>query len=508
VFQVNGAEDVTIANLGITGARHGVSVVANSGSSNVTIFGNDIFENLEDGIRIESGNSHIEILDNRIFDNGYYGVELYSEDSLVRGNEVYSNSAQGWSWLAGIYARNASNRIENNVVHSNVGRGIYSWQSQVIGNTVSGHASSQSSGIYLENASAQDNVVYSNHRGIEIASNRDAAIVSNRIYNNTEGIRISGSGRATLQGNRIYSNATGVLVVGPTDWWGSLRELEALNNLIYSNTNIALDIRNKVGLNLANNTIYQPVGDAVQIDSYQDNPSGPPADSHVYNNIFWVEAGPLFSVTDDAQSGLDSDYNLFHLTGEGTVGLWGGRYYDSWADWHFEVGFDANSLQADPLFTDAMARMVYSDSAMNQCHRQRSSTMAVKASASLATGRNSPMGAMTAVICKAVTIRFRRRHGSLRPSRELPIILPLHYCWSKLWNRMAKYSVYDGDRLIYIAQLHQGNISWSFTEDGVSWRHLASLEVESQQLRVVLTGNDPSRPFPVGRRGPHPTDRG
>jgi parallel beta-helix repeat protein len=353
VFEVNGAEDVAIANLGITGARHGVSVVANSGSSNVTIFGNDIFGNLEDGIRIESGNSHIEILDNRIFDNGYYGVELYSEDSLVRGNEVYSNSAQGWSWLAGIYARNASNRIENNVVHSNVGRGIYSWQSQVIGNTVSGHASSQSSGIYLENASAQDNVVYSNHRGIEIASNRDAAIVSNRIYNNTEGIRISGSGRATLQGNRIYSNATGVLVVGPTDWWGSLREVEALNNLIYSNTNIALDIRNKVGLNLANNTIYQPVGDSVHIDSYQDNPSGPAADSYVYNNIFWVEAGAAISVTDRAQPGLNSDYNLFHLTGEGTVGLWGGRYYDSWADWHFEVGFDANSLQADPLFTDA-----------------------------------------------------------------------------------------------------------------------------------------------------------
>jgi parallel beta-helix repeat protein len=265
VFEVNGAEDVTIANLGITGAYHGVAVISNSGSSNVTIVGNDIFGNVRDGIRSESGNSQIEIFDNRIFDNDHFGVYLLSVQSLVRGNEIYSNSTASHSWLAGIYTENASNRIESNLVHSNVRQGIDArWSSQVIGNTVYGHTASNSVGIYLQGGQARDNVVHSNRRGIEVTSSSRSEILDNRIYNNTEGILAAGSSSnytvATIRGNRIYSNATGVNVFGTSGWyWTSL--IEVSSNLIYSNTNRALEVSQYADLTLVNNTIYQPVGD-------------------------------------------------------------------------------------------------------------------------------------------------------------------------------------------------------------------------------------------------------
>jgi hypothetical protein len=98
-----------------------------------------------------------------------------------------------------------------------------------------------------------------------------------------------------------------------------------------------------------NNTIYQPVGDAVRMASA----SRSVAEHLLRNNILWVEAGYCISVASDSQVGFSSDYNLLH---KGTdpnahIGFWNSSHADL-AQWQAATGFDANSFSADPLFMD------------------------------------------------------------------------------------------------------------------------------------------------------------
>ena len=64
--------------------------------------------------------------------------------------------------------------------------------------------------------------------------------------------------------------------------------------------------------------MYQPVGDAVRIQQ---------SDSVLLrNNIFWVDAGYDIYVTNDSQTGFESDYNTLFTTGTGKAGGMGDRF--------------------------------------------------------------------------------------------------------------------------------------------------------------------------------------
>ena len=41
-------------------------------------------------------------------------------------------------------------------------------------------------------------------------------------------------------------------------------------------------------------------------------------------------------------------------SGTGQVGFWGGQSFATRADWFYELGFDAHSLSADPLFINPL----------------------------------------------------------------------------------------------------------------------------------------------------------
>src|SRR5690606_6671413 len=141
-----------------------------------------------------------------------------------------------------------------------------------------------------------------------------------------------------LRGNQVYSNPVGIQLGAS----GPISPVRLENNLVYANTNVGVDIRSvAVGTELINNTIYQSVGDAVLVGATSVT---------LRNNIFWAEGGHAITVADAAQSGFTSDYNLFHLTGGGAVARWQGRDFTSIVDWYYELGFDAHSRIADPLF--------------------------------------------------------------------------------------------------------------------------------------------------------------
>ncbi len=120
------------------------------------------------------------------------------------------------------------------------------------------------------------------------------------------------------------------------------------NNLIYGNSNEGLFIRvAQPGSQVINNTIYQPVGDAIRVQGHSNG-------LRLENNILDVAAGYDLYVSPDSQNGFTSDYNLLFTSGSGQVGFFGGQSFSTRADWFYELGFDAHSVSDDPLFINPL----------------------------------------------------------------------------------------------------------------------------------------------------------
>ncbi|MCC5830183.1 MAG: right-handed parallel beta-helix repeat-containing protein, partial [Phycisphaeraceae bacterium] len=171
-----------------------------------------------------------------------------------------------------------------------------------------------------------------------------SVVSDNLIFNNGVGI-VANSGGLTIQNNRIHSNDIGLR--GDT-WFGGLVE----NNLLYANTNVGIRIAangsgNTTPKQFINNTIYQPVGDAIRLESNTRT-------ARFYNNIIWVETGFGFNVFADSTAGFDSDWNLFNLglDPNARIGRFAGDDAFDFGAWRTLTGHDANSLFGDPLFVD------------------------------------------------------------------------------------------------------------------------------------------------------------
>ena len=96
---------------------------------------------------------------------------------------------------------------------------------------------------------------------------------------------------------------------------------------------------------LINNTIYQPVGDAVQLVGNSSN-------VELRNNILWVQNGYDLNVAADSQQGFNSDYNDLYATASGQLVLWGSTTFVQLLDWQYELNFDRHGLSVDPQFVD------------------------------------------------------------------------------------------------------------------------------------------------------------
>jgi hypothetical protein len=173
------------------------------------------------------------------------------------------------------------------------------------------------------------------------AASTEQQIRNQNLYANTTfGIRAADT---NLIENVVYSNPTGVRLTGDG--------VIARNNLIYANSNqgILLDQANTYGISpgpqVINNTVYQPVGDAIRV---QNNSRY----IQIRNNILRVDAGYALNVDNNSQQGFFSDYNLLQATGAGQLGRWQGQDFTSLLDWYYELGFDGHGTTADPQFVD------------------------------------------------------------------------------------------------------------------------------------------------------------
>ena len=358
VFELVNADDVTLRNLTIIGGQFGVYADSGSDSDGVTIANSEIRDNGLDGVSFQSDGDNLTIVGNLIHDNST-GISASGNGLTIQGNTISGHNNTGISAFAG-GATVVASIVSDNIIFGNSRGMTISGSSQAVptqvrGNEVYGNSQTgivaggfvqvtdntvydnvgSATGISLAgNALAAENRVHSNHFGIKLINSATAE--GNRIYGNTTGVHLAQTSRAIR--NAIYSNTVGVQ--GNHLFTGQLA-----NNMIYANTNQGILLSGGNNQEIVNNTLYQPVGDAIRLQAFAVNAS-------LQNNIIWVESGYAISADSTSQYGLQSDYNMIYTTGDGKLADWGGTDVLTQVDWFYELGFDGNSLTADPLFTD------------------------------------------------------------------------------------------------------------------------------------------------------------
>ncbi|HEY6564647.1 MAG TPA: right-handed parallel beta-helix repeat-containing protein, partial [Pirellulaceae bacterium] len=352
VIEMAGADDATIDRLGLTGATVGVYGSNSADSDRLTLTNNDIYGHSYQiggsgphGIYLDQGNDDAFVSGNRVHNNtapsgAGNGITVNSPRARVTNNEVYGQQVGIAVGYNGSLLTNDWVQVTGNTVRDHSGIGVDAYLNALVtGNTVYGQSSVNGVGIFANQVTAMDNLVYGNTTGIVA----DRALVKhNRTHSNTTGI--AGRAYATIEANQSYSNAVGISGDASGGFYGLIA-----NNLVYGNTSrgISIDLSFNAGLQIINNTVFQAVGDGIRLQNVSQG-------STLRNNVVTVDAGYDIYVSPNSQAGFSSNYNLFH---QGTdpnahVGFWGGVIRDSLADWQTATGQDGNSLANDPQFVD------------------------------------------------------------------------------------------------------------------------------------------------------------
>ena len=145
---------------------------------------------------------------------------------------------------------------------------------------------------------------------------------------------------STVQQNVVYSNAIGIRVGDQGYSPGG----KIANNVIYANSQQGVLVGGG-SPQIVNNTIYQPLGDAIRV---QEGTVG----LDVRDNILWVQAGYDLFIDPSSQVGFKSDYNILYTTAAGRIGSWQGTDRATLTAWRNASFTDENSLAVDPLFVD------------------------------------------------------------------------------------------------------------------------------------------------------------
>lgn len=360
------ADLITLANLEISKGLYGIR--AHDGATQLSLHNVTISGATLDGLRADTG-AQIDELDRvRSLQNGRNGLFSDSSVGWIHDSSFSANVATGIS-----LSNPGGVRIETNQVASNSGNGIWiqnsgsatpatigngnlslgkgNWiygnggsgvlvngATNILGNTIYGQTSFATAGIMMSStATATGNVVFSNYEGINAGGTGN--VVGNRIHNNaTNGVQLSAVN--SLRENVIYSNPVGVRMRSGNS------TIE--NNLIYGSSDTAILANGLLGSGtktIKNNTLYQPAGDGIRIESRSANIG-------LRNNIIWVQAGHGISVSADSQTGLTSDTNLIYATASGRIGSWQGISRATLEQWRSASQLDANSLSLDPQLVD------------------------------------------------------------------------------------------------------------------------------------------------------------
>lgn len=285
VFELNNADGVTLDYLGMTGGYYAVIAGNSSDSDNVTISNSEMFDNDSHGVWLRSSNDGAEVINNvvhghstgvyvegyqitvsgnAVFDNST-GIYSIGDGSTIDGNRVYNNNM-------GIEVRTGSTTSEqtsvaNNRVFDNWSLGIQGSRNVLVGeNRVYGHNGTGDIGILVSDyAEAFENTVFGNYIGLQAGwGYSDAVATGNTVYNNSN-IGILTHDESIVRENTVYDNAIGIQ--GDFHFRGLME-----NNSTYDNADQGILIREAYSNpRVWNNTVHQPMGDAVRVEDSSSN---------------------------------------------------------------------------------------------------------------------------------------------------------------------------------------------------------------------------------------------
>jgi len=392
-FELNNADAVTLANLSVTGALHGIYL--SNGSSLFTLRDAVVFNNADIGLNIQDAGSFGAVVQ----DNVFYGdvtsdsidqrIGFFSRglDPLVERNLAYHiNGSDDY----GIFLENVGSNavVRDNMVFNNANAGLTvsaSWF-EITGNLAwtngIGFDLNDTTGA-LE-AISHDNTAYGNTTGFEFNGNgthyresafdnttgfsvplseavllyelegwrnttgifmQSSTLLDSRFYGNASaGINLDYGNAITVQGNESFDNLIGIY----SDTFVGNNLLA--NNLVYRNSEVGIRLENVQSssgtMGVANNTVVEQAANAIEVIGNSQNVS-------IRNNVLWA-GGPghyVLTVGTSAQPGFASDYNLFHFTDGALLGQWQ-EDFATLTDWRYELGFDTHSISGDPLLVD------------------------------------------------------------------------------------------------------------------------------------------------------------
>ncbi len=375
-----GATNVTLENLTLTGGYVGINASYGQVSTGLTVT-NCIFTGDQVvGLDLQGNNGSAVVTDNQfesVLDGVSFGSDgLYSQDNTITAtNNTAYGVVNGLNISGGL---NASGTIENNTIYlCNNGINVSS-QSEgtwvvanntlydnfdnnltasgsdlsITGNTLyqdggaGSHELTDEDGIDASNGPVvSNNIIYGNINGIDGSS---ATLSDNVIYDNS-GDGINYDAPCTIQGNDIYSSgAWGIQYFEISDQLGVIS-----NNLIYLNASGGIDIDNAYSTQVVNNTIYQTAGPAIEMDGFNSTNNGSfPPEVNLQNNILWATAGPDVQVADGMEEGFTSDYNDLYFSGTGYVAQMAGVNFATLTSWAWELGLDVHSISVNPQFVN------------------------------------------------------------------------------------------------------------------------------------------------------------
>jgi len=214
---VNGANNVKIENLDISGFNSWAYAIIISGANSV-IQNCYIHDNHDTGIQISAEATNTTIARNEIFNNASCGIENYDSTANINRNSIYGNG------FAGITTYNGGT-IQNNLIYSNIVKGIYvqGGTTNIFHNTIDGGGLGGNWGMYFAQcecpaiiSQVMYNIISRSDVGIQVDSGT-VAVDYNDLWNN--GTDYSGVSRGSnaISMNPLYHNpSTGDFTLHPS----------------------------------------------------------------------------------------------------------------------------------------------------------------------------------------------------------------------------------------------------------------------------------------------------
>jgi hypothetical protein len=320
-IELDGATDVGLSELSVTGGAVGIYADAGSGSLRLTVQDVGVYGNLT-GIDLESSNDDASITGSSIYGaiaggTAPAGIDIAADDALISGDTIYGNDNTGVEIEGSSYSTISDSIIYDNGLNGISGGGSYEVTSDpegqpiisflggnydlISGNEIYANGNGgESYGIDLTAPEAtvignqvQDNEgdgIYVTGVTVTVAIPEALLEVGNTVYGNTgTGIDVGDYGEA--RDNIVYDNKDGIDQLPSDDGGGEFDatadRIDA--NRVFGNSNIGVTAL--VATIVADNDVYS---NAVGIEgtgtSYDVGPGIGPFDGTILNNVVYANS--------------------------------------------------------------------------------------------------------------------------------------------------------------------------------------------------------------------------